>query len=111
MNAAEVEPIVPRPRRPWIVGGHGGHRAERRYTAGAAEEVVHGLVPELVHGQAVRTFHLDLRWMEVVRGYDRPFADADGAVASQAARDLLAGEREADGTRQRWWSLLNQERT
>ena len=98
MNAAEVDPIVPRPCGSLIVGWHGGHRAERRYTAGVAKEVVHVLVPELVQGQVLLTFHLDIRWAEVVRGHDGPFADADGTVASSAARDLLASEREADGT-------------
>src|SRR5438067_2053156 len=93
MNASEVDPIVP---WPWalVVSGHGSHCAERKYSAGAAEEVIHVFVPELVQLQVLGSFDLDIRRAEIVRGHDGPFADADGAVASSAGRDLRTREPE-----------------
>src|SRR5262245_5753781 len=94
MNASEVDPIIPCPCGALVVGGHGSHGAERKYSAGAAEEMIHVLVPELVELQVLGSFDLDIRWAEVVRGHDGPFADADGAVASSAGRDLRTREPE-----------------
>jgi hypothetical protein len=97
VNAPEVDPVVPWSRWPAVVGGDRSHRVEGSDPARSAEEVVHILVPELIPRQVLASFDLDIRWAQVVRGHDHPFADADGAVASSAARDLLAREPESDG--------------